>query len=55
MAHEADYDVDLFAENVRHGSTPPEQKVLAENEAANEQPANGSRTGATELRRTKFA
>lgn len=28
MAHEADYDVDLFVENVRHGSPPLQPKSL---------------------------
>jgi hypothetical protein len=50
MAHEADYDVDLFAENVRHGSDVKQPKSMAEPNATNGQPANNKVKQDAELR-----
>ena len=50
MAHEADYDVDLFAENVRQGSDVKQPKSMAEPNATNEQPANTKVKHDAELR-----
>jgi hypothetical protein len=50
MAHEADYDVDLFAENVRHGSDVKQPKSMAEPNASNGQPANARVKSDAELR-----
>ena len=40
MAHEADYDVDLFVEMARHGSEPDRLKDLSDAKAEHE--VNGS-------------
>jgi hypothetical protein len=50
MAHEADYDVDLFAENVRQGSDVKQPKSMAEPNATNGQPANNKVKHDAELR-----
>ncbi len=41
MAHEADYDVDLFVENVRQGSPPQQPKSLADPETPTSPVSNG--------------
>ena len=43
MAHEADYDVDLFVENVRHGIPPLQPKSLTGPETPAVPATNGKR------------
>lgn len=50
MAHEADYDVDLFAENVRHGSDVKQPKSMAEPNSTNGQLAKNDVKSSSELR-----
>jgi hypothetical protein len=45
MAHEADYDVDLFVENVRHGSAAQQPKSLVDAETP--LPASNGKRGQT--------
>jgi hypothetical protein len=53
MAHEADYDVDLYVENVRHGPpAPPQPKSLADAETAAAPALNGRRKRMSHARRT---
>jgi hypothetical protein len=52
MAHEADYDVDLFVENVRHGSMPQQPKSLADPETSAAPASTGKRGRASDVRGT---